>query len=310
MSTKNTNAQVLWNDLKVSFKFAIKNIISFILAMFGVLIVTGLIVALLAAIIVIPLFLSGGLFTFIDLLTMWLNTAQALPGAAAFLVILAMFTPLFAPFMVALGALYGMGREIVESEGTTAEGVFSWYGKKFLPLAGAGIVQFIILVAPLALGILIVGPVNYSLSDVGLAAIGLSSIVIYFAIVSGLLSLVFPAVIDGKSVIESVKISFKLSTKYFDRVFSVWLSYLGILLLTLIPLFGAIMLDPSGPFGPEAFSLISYVSIMMLFDILVLLPALVIGMNRIYMILVSDNMSETTSYDQEPFDEVSFVGGD
>ena len=54
--------------------------------------------------------------------------------------------PFLAPFMVAIGAMFGLGREIVESEGTSAEGVFTWYKKKFFSLAGGGLVLFIVVV--------------------------------------------------------------------------------------------------------------------------------------------------------------------
>lgn len=317
MSTKNTNAHVLLEDLKVSFKFALKNLISFILGMFGVLIVTGLLIAVLAVLIIVPVFLTGGLMLLIDGITAWITATQSLAGAAAFLMILLLMTPVFAPLLVAVGALYGMAREIVESEGTTAEGVFSWYSKKFFPLAAAGIFQFLIIIAPMALGVAILGPTSFSFGpeQVAIASMVIGFYAVYVAVVSGLMSMIFPAIIDGKSVIDAIRTSIKLSTTYFDRVFSVWLSYLGILLVLLIPiLLPAIMAFPTMPDSPVIMAALSffatYGTFVGLFIAFVLFPAVVIGMSRIYMILISDNLTEHGENLGDFPDDVHFVGGD
>ncbi|MFW9919936.1 MAG: hypothetical protein ACFFED_10070 [Candidatus Thorarchaeota archaeon] len=313
MSTKNTNARILLEDLKISFKFAVKNIISFILGMLGVLIVTGIMIAALAVIILVPVFLSGGLMILIDGITGWIASASTISGATAFLMILTLMVPILAPVLVAIGALFGMGREIVESEGTTAEGVFAWYSKKFFPLAAVGILQFLIYIAPIAILFAFLGPVSFGVEQIALASGVIALYAIYVAIMSGLLVLSFPAVIDGKSTINALKTAVRLSTTYFDRVFSVWLSFLGIALLLFLPIIGPplLMLPSAIPTTTASLGFLAgYASLAFLFMLFILLPAVVIGMSRIYMILVSENLSDYEVHPEEELDDVNIFGGD
>ncbi len=314
MSTKNANFRVLLQDLKISFKFAVKNLVSFVLGMIGVLIVTGLLIALLALFVLVPFLLLGGLTGITDLILTWVRTTQSLQGAAAFLMTLLLVTPLIAPLMVAIGALYGMGREIVESEGTTAEGIFAWYSKKFFSLAAVGMIQFLVVIVPLAVTTILLGPLSFGLEQTGWASATIATYSIYATFMSGLMSLAFPAVIDGNSILSSIKISVRLSTRYFDRVFSTWLSYLGIGTLLSFPLLAWPLAVPlsSSQVGMWTTIIAAYSIIAVLFTFFVLLPATVIGMSRIYMILISDNLSGSSEFFTESFDDddVSIIGGD
>jgi hypothetical protein len=123
---KNASIQIILEDLKISFKFAVKNIISYILAIFGVLIISGILLVLVAAVVFTSMFFAiggfEGLVAFFTSMAENFETGFTNIFVGAILIIL----PLIAPFFVAIGALFGMGREIVESEGTTAEGVFTW----------------------------------------------------------------------------------------------------------------------------------------------------------------------------------------
>jgi hypothetical protein len=145
---KNASFSTIIEDLKISFKFATKNIISFLLGIFGVLIVSGLLIIVVAAMVFIPLLIIiglGNITTFFESFAGMetIGIANIALGSIMFAL------PFLAPFMVAIGALFGMGREIVESEGTNAEGVFTWYKKKFFSLAGGGIVLFLVVIGPL-----------------------------------------------------------------------------------------------------------------------------------------------------------------
>ena len=79
---------------------------------------------------------------------------QATSGLTLVLLIMFLLLPLLGPFFVALGALFGMARELVESDGTQAESAFSWYGKRGLSLLGGGIIHFLITLAPLIIAFL------------------------------------------------------------------------------------------------------------------------------------------------------------
>lgn len=319
MSEKNASIKTLFEDLKISFKFAGKNIINFLLAMIGVILVSILLLAAIAAVVFPLIFLTGGLNAFIQYVSIWIETYQTLPGIIALLSIFIFLSPLIAPFLVAFGALYGMGREIVESEGTTAEGVFSWYSKKFLSLAGGGLIQFFIIVTPIAIIAGLLAPyglfIGFGPGELGLAAMVLAVLLIYLGFMSGLLSMVFPAIIDGNSVIDSLKISLRLSTKYFDRIFSTWFAYLGIFGALMAP----IVIPPILAFPAFDFQVLAwlgiYSSVVGIFTALVFFPAVVIGMSRIYMILVSEHIDEGPESSDEIFEDtasndVSLFGGE
>jgi hypothetical protein len=312
MSNKSTNMRVLLDDLKVSFKFAVKNLISFILGMIGVLIVSVVVLAIVAIFVVAVIFLTGGFEAFVAAIVAWSETAETMQGATAFIMIFLIVTPIIAPLMVAIGALFGMAREIVESEGTSAEGVFAWYSKKFFSLAGAGILLFLIVIAPIATVSLLFGPFSIAYGDIWTPALLFAGVAIYAGLVSGFLSLTFPAVIDGRSALQAIRTSLRLSTKYFDRVFSVWFSFLGIALVVSLPTIIPPLVAFPGGIG-EITALASYSGyalLVTLFDLFILLPAIAIGMSRIYLILVSENLSDSDEYAQQTSDGNSFIGGD
>ncbi|MFX0107364.1 MAG: hypothetical protein ACFE7R_03705 [Candidatus Hodarchaeota archaeon] len=309
MSNKNASKDALTEDLRVSFKFAFKNVLSFLLGMIGVILVSVLVMGIGFGLFMIPLYfaLGGwvGITTYFDALGVFLNAlfnTGALFSPFGILLILSTVTIILSPFFIAMGALFGMGREVVESSGTSAEGVFTWYRKKFFSLAGGGILLFFITVTPL---ILVWGVVSFgfTVNITGLPAAALSALSATWILLSlGLMSMLFPAIIDNLSVIEAAKTSIRLSTKHFDRVFALWLSLVGILTLVIIPLFVFIPFD-----APESvLALLAVYAIPAVFFLLLIwIPALVIALSRLYMILsgIEISVAEKT----EP--DVSLVGG-
>ncbi|MDH4213969.1 MAG: hypothetical protein OEV85_08625 [Candidatus Thorarchaeota archaeon] len=311
---KNASVRIILDDLKVSFKFALKNVISYILALFGVLIISGILLVFVAILIFVPLFFGVG----IEGLIFFFESVVADPstGFANILVGgLAIALPLAAPFFVAIGALFGMGREIVESEGTSAEGVFTWYKKKFFSLAGGGLVLFLVVLGPLILvilgGVAVFGIdfFNFALISSGTAStmnpiIG-AVLMIWFAVSLGLLSMLFPAIIDGYSVFGATKKSIRLSITYFDRVFGVWMAYLLILGALILPFIVTAFTMSS--FEPALILLGSMAVPAILFLIFIFMPALTIGLTRVYMILTADD--EYEEHPQEDTSGPNFIGG-
>ncbi|MFW9788316.1 MAG: hypothetical protein ACFFE2_07300 [Candidatus Thorarchaeota archaeon] len=317
---KNASFQTLLDDLKISIRFAMKNVISYVLAIFGVFIVTFILIAIVAAFVFVPMFLTpGGIEGF----TIWAesfntwNTANGLTIATG---IFLLALPFVAPFFVATGALFGMSREIVESEGTSAEGVFTWYRKKFFSLAGGGIMVFLFILGPVMLviigGVALFGDQILNLAFIGggtigsmnpiLAALG----VVWFTFSSGLMTMMFPAIIDGHSVIAAAKKSVSMGIKYFDRVFGVWLSYIILILALIAPL-----ILMATPFLWNNIGLTSilvalgiYALVMILFLIFILLPALSIGLTRAYMILSADDEDYILTEDEDESGP-TFIGG-
>ncbi|MGD9381393.1 MAG: hypothetical protein PVI03_03020 [Candidatus Thorarchaeota archaeon] len=309
MSNKNASIGVLIDDLKVGFKFAVKNILSFLLGMIGVLIVTLVVMMIGFAIVSIPLLFAvggpEGFVTFFDSLGVILESifvAQPDPAAASLgiLVILLLLTP----FIVAIGVVFGMGREIVESAGTSAEGVFVWYRKKFFSLAGGGIVMFIIIGLPLLLvygslflaGYVATGPLGAVLASLSAIWIMLSS---------GMMTMVFPAIIDNYSVIDATRQSIRLSIRYFDRVFSTWFAFILIIVLMFAPIGIGMAAFAVPSFGIDFMATGIYAVIAAFVLVLIVLPALVIALSRLYMILSGIEVSSATQV--EP--DVSLVGG-
>jgi hypothetical protein len=311
---KNASFQTILDDLKISIRFASKNIISFILALFGVIIISAILLVIVAILIFVPLFFILGIEGVIAFFTTLTLNFPA--GFTSILVAgLLIAIPLVAPFFVAIGALFGMGREIVESEGTSLEGVFTWYRKKFFSLAGGGIMLFIIVLGPfivfLLAGIAIFGFdfFNFTLISIGTSGIFNPIIgvllTLWFSFSLGLLSMLFPAIIDGYSAIEATKKSIRMSLTYFDRIFGVWLSYLLVLGACVLPML----------LMPFVMDLSLVVSIVLgviavplfLFLIFIFLPSLTIGLTRVYMILTADDDYEESP--QENASGPSFVGG-
>ena len=293
-------------DLKISFGFAVKNIITFILGLIGVLIVTVITFMIGAIIIFIPLFfLSGGIGPmtqfFMALAPLFDLTSPALMG-----VMFVMVIPLLLPVFVAVGALFGMGREIAESSGASAEGVLTWYRRKFFPLAAGGVILFCITLLPIglmyAIAITLTGGFLSGLFNGIFTAISLVWIVISL----GFLSMTFPAIIDGVPVLEAVKQSIKMSWDYFDRVFSVWISFILIFIGPFVPM-GVIPFVVSAPTlqGPFIIGALGVFGFIFFILLLIAVPAFVIALSRMYMIL--SGIEIPPPEDQEP--AISIVGG-
>ncbi|MGY5859928.1 MAG: hypothetical protein RTU63_11215 [Candidatus Thorarchaeota archaeon] len=314
---KNASFSTIIEDLKISFKFASKNVISYLLGIFGVLIVSGLLIVVVAAMIFIPLLLIigiGNVTTFFESFSGLESTGIANIALGSLLFAL----PFLAPFMVAIGAMFGMGREVVESEGTSAEGVFTWYKKKFFSLAGGGMVLFLVVVGPLML-VLMIGTAIYGNQFLSIAVISadpgtfanplaFSLLLVWFAVSTGLLSMLFPSLIDGYSVFESVKKSVSMSIKYFDRVFGIWMAFLLILAALIVPMMAIpYMVNPTGPAMVAAAGvMIIYAIPAFIILIFLYIPALTIGLTRTYMILTADDDHDEILEDEPG---PNFIGG-
>lgn len=313
---KNASFQTILDDLKISIRFALKNVISYVLAIIGVVIVTVLLIALVAAFVFVPIFLSPQGFqvftAWADSLAEWNAASGATIATGIFLIAL----PFVAPFFVAIGALFGMSREIVESEGTSAEGVFTWYKKKFFSLAGGGIMLFLFILGPIML-VILASVALFGDQILNIAFFGPSSTMnpfisalgmIWLLLSTGMMTMLFPAIIDGYSVIDATKKSVRMSIQYFDRVFGVWLSYIIILTALILPLF--IMAIPGLWIGFNAImiSIAIYAVIMGFFLALIFLPGMSIGLTRVYMILTADDEDFTPSEDENESGP-SFIGG-
>ncbi|MFX1602070.1 MAG: hypothetical protein ACFFCK_01200 [Promethearchaeota archaeon] len=286
-------------DVKVGFKFAAKNVLSMFLAMLGVLIVTlFVLVFILLGILTVIMTFGGGFPGIIRAIMVVAEAVETFPSPASLGILAMVLIPLLLPVFVAIGALYGMAREIVESEGTSAEGVFTWYERKFASLAGAGVLTFLITILPLALGYgylyEVLGGVITGTNETLAIAAG----VLWFVLFGGLLSMMFPAVIDGHSVKDAFVKSVGMGTRHAGRVFSLWLFYLGLIVVLFAPLIWGPIYAPWLFIEIVSGSLGSYTVLVALFVLFIVIPAMAISQSRAYLLLSSDE-------DEEPLTEES-----
>ncbi len=275
----------LARDLKVSFTFTYRNTISFFLAMIGVSLVTLILIIMVVLLVVIPILFSGGIGFLIWLVITLVSDVSVMTGFALLVVLMLLLLPLLAPVIIGIGALYGMSREIVESEGTTAEGVFTWYRKKFLSFIGTGLLLFVIVAGPLLPIIYFIPYFIQHPPDQTQLTLIFFIMSLWLMMSSGFLSLTIPGVIDDLSILKAARHSIRLSWRYFDRVFGIWLIYIAIILLPLAPAFlqilDIIQLPPNVDLEPIIGSIVILLSIFVI-------PSLAIAQTRIYMILSAE----------------------
>jgi hypothetical protein len=119
--------------------------------------------------------------------------------------------------------------------------------------------------------------------------------------------MLFPAIIDGHSVIEATKKSFRMSIDYFDRVIGFWIAFILILVALIMPIILAIFAFPLS-FGPGIAVVAIYAIPMAIFFVFIALPALSIGLTRVYMILTADDV-DIIPQEEDTETGPSFVGG-
>ncbi|MGY5875360.1 MAG: hypothetical protein RTU30_06420 [Candidatus Thorarchaeota archaeon] len=303
---KRSNLKTLADDITVGIRYATKNILTFLLGMIGILLVTAVFVVIFMIVFVFGLMLfMGGPLGMISFFESFGTNFLGPEGLTTMSLTLLVMLPFLSPLFVAIGVLFGMGREIVESEGANAEGVFTWYRRKFVPLAMGGIIVFLVVIGPIFLGVITLfnmGGVTDNLTNAFLATVA----VLWVTISSGSLTMLFPSIIDGQSALEALKTTLRMSYSYFDRIFSVWLGYIGILILPFVP---AIFLTPlftaESMFSGISIAFMSIMGIWALVDILVIVPAISISLSRVYLILSA--IEPTQAEDDHP--GISFVGG-
>ncbi|MHA1909883.1 MAG: hypothetical protein ACW98Y_21505 [Candidatus Thorarchaeota archaeon] len=271
---------------KVSFRFAFRNYLSFFLAILGVLVITAVLFFTIIAVYSIPYILSvGPLDDFFDIFDLFGEAFDGAVDIGGIGVGLFLAGSILAPFLIAFGALFGMAQEIIESGGTVAEGVFVWYKRKFVRLAAGGIFQFVVIITPFVLAY-IVGTIQYQGAEPTNAvwATYISFAYMWIAIIAGVFSMVFPAIVDGLPILSAIKRSASMSIRYLPTVFSVWVVILGMGTILLVPMilqgiFGIVLIA-------EAFFEL-YIILGLLVLVFLVSPIAVLATSRTYIILSS-----------------------
>ena len=195
-----------------------------------------------------------------------------------------------------VGAFYGISKEVVEDGETKAENAFSWFKRRFLAFAGAGIIHSLIVVGPIfLLGATVSLALGGTVTGVYSVLLGVSAFVWVF-ITEGLLSMMFPAVVDGKNPIEALRVSVKLGVDRFDRVFGVWTAYVVLFAAMAAPAFIVAYGAGFTP-GPQvAIPMVALVAggwtaLAGLLLVAIVLPSMVLARARVYALLTGKQLA-------------------
>ncbi|MGY5879971.1 MAG: hypothetical protein RTV31_06950 [Candidatus Thorarchaeota archaeon] len=287
-------------DLYIGFKFAVKHFLSYFLAMLGILLLTIIMVIVVLLFVVVPLVLFVGLPTIITWIAIFSIEVGTLEGTVFIAIILLIVLPILGPFFVAYGSLYGMSREIIESEATSAESAFSWYRKRGLSLAGGGMIHFLVSLAPFLIAIYAIFATPIPVPTDETLRMILPVGFIWVILSNGMLSLTFPGIIDGLSAAGAAKRSVRLCCRSPGRVlgsWSVFVTLIGVPIITFIDdeLFDWIQIVPDSFLEP-------YTVLIVLFILFIVLPAMSITFSRIYLILTAQDESVYDNDDDDSED--------
>jgi hypothetical protein len=275
----------LLKDFKVGFTLAVKNILSFGLAMLGILVLTIILLLIILLFVLIPVLFTMGIPFLIIMVESIVAGFTTSSGLTLIMLIMFLLLPLLGPFFVALGALFGMAREIVESDGTQAESAFSWYGKRGFSLLGGGIIHFIMTLAPLILAFLSITYPTWNPPTNAELEILVPLIIVWIILVNGMLSLTFPGIIDGLPAVRAAARSVRLTAQFPGRVLGAWFIIVLIVGVPLLPIFNelAFLWSPLLPYV----LLEPYRPLAIIALIFIVIPAVSIVLTRIYMILTA-----------------------
>ncbi|MGY5852920.1 MAG: hypothetical protein RTU92_05075 [Candidatus Thorarchaeota archaeon] len=193
---------------------------------------------------------------------------------------------LFFLFYLMLGGLYGMGKEIIETAGTFAQGATSWIRQKFGQFTFGSLFHIILGILPaMGMGLAFSTTFEYQIpSPLNIVALLLMIVVIFFA--WGLLSLYMPALTDGQGLIGGLKKSIGLNLDNFVSVFKVWAIYFFLIIIWFIPMSLFANIEFTMQQRPEVLPFYTFAIgwnfIYGIFVLLILVPMMTIHLTRIY----------------------------
>lgn len=291
-----TTINTTLDDMKDSFRLAKNNILSYFLANLGMLIV----IVVLAAIIAVPI--AAAAFVLVTPLSeatirALADWAMANPFAVGGFSLLVMI-PLVSIFLTVEGALYGMTHDLVTTGETKAESAFSYLRHKFIAFAGAGVILTIVIaLLPVTLWGLASIASGYVIGSAVSAVLSAFTFIWVF-LTFGLSSMVWPAVVSGKSVQDAFKQSFSLATRHFERVFGVLTAIVVLIAVTFGPmvLWGITQapfnMHPMVPILDMALGMLAAWSVFSVFLwLLILLPMVRIAFVKMYQELIGGQVA-------------------
>jgi hypothetical protein len=283
-----------YGDLKSGLSLARHKVLTFFLAIIGILVVLGLIFA----VITLPFGLAVWFFDPSgDFITQWVNTITAwmLPlssGSVAVILsvsFLAVILPLTALGIWVLGALFGIAKEYIDTNDTQVEHAFTWLRKMFGPLIGGGVLLAIVIVVPaLIVGYLVSWAYGFTTVPYPVDWIEGVAGIVYFFIMLGFFSLLCPAIVDGVGAVDAMKLSFRMARANMGRVFGYLLLFMLILFIFIAPvaIYSTYLVSLGHVFDPMtdviAAVCTAWTAVGVFFIALHLLPGFVFSLTLIY----------------------------
>jgi len=277
--------------IKLSVHFTRTYYLSIFLAVLGVFVITFVLFLLIVLIGSIPISMFYGPFDEIwDAFDFIGDAIDSVNNIEAVGIVLFVGSALLAPFLIAMGALFGIGQEVFEGGTATAEEVLLWYRQKFSRLASGGIIQFLFIIMPIGIEYIFA---SYYYPDQMPDTMTFTFLVfiaaLWFLFCSGMLSMVFPSIVDGMSVFSSIKNSLKLTWHNSGAVFSIWGTFSSLGLLLLGPIIIQEFTDATLLISP-LYDLYVLAAALLIF--LVLMPIYVLSASRAYLIISDPNIQE------------------
>ena len=304
MSNSKTDFNTITDDMMTSLRLAGDNFLTFFLAGLGMAALAILMIVAIS----IPLAIAAVAIVFSMGPTFWADMG---PGMMTFAItnpylvvglVALVALPIVGVLTTVVGAIYGISKEVVEDGETKAENAFSWVKRRFLAFAGAGIIQSLIVVGPIFLLAAI-----FSLAFGGIVTGAYSILLGVFAFVwvfttEGLLSMMLPAVVDGKNPIEALRVSVKLGVDRFDRVFGIWTAYIVLFAAMAAPAFLVAYGVGFTPGMPIAIPMVAVVAggwtaLAGLLLVAIVLPSMILARARVYAILTGKQLAAPKALD-------------
>ncbi len=298
MSNSKTDFNTITDDMMTSLRLAGDNFLTFFLAGLGMAALAILMIVAITiplALIAATVFLSMGPTFWAGFNPGMIAFATANPYLVVGLVALVAL-PFVGVLTTVVGAFYGISKEVVEDGETKAENAFSWFKRRFLAFAGAGIIHSLIVVGPIfLLGATASLALGGTVTGVYSVLLGVSAFVWVF-ITEGLLSMMFPAVVDGKNPIEALRVSVKLGVDRFDRIFGVWTAYVVLFAAMAAPAFLVAYGAGFTPGSQVAIPMVALVAggwtaIAGLLLVAIVLPSMVLARARVYALLTGKQLA-------------------
>ncbi|MCK4279540.1 MAG: hypothetical protein KAW94_03085 [Candidatus Thorarchaeota archaeon] len=304
MSNSKTDFNTITDDMMTSLRLAGDNFLTFFLAGLGMAALAILMIVAITiplALIAATVFLSMGPTFWAGFNPGMIAFATANPYLVVGLVALVAL-PFVGVLTTVVGAFYGISKEVVEDGETKAENAFSWFKRRFLAFAGAGIIHSLIVVGPIfLLGATASLALGGTVTGVYSVLLGVSAFVWVF-ITEGLLSMMFPAVVDGKNPIEALRVSVKLGVDRFDRIFGVWTAYVVLFAAMAAPAFLVAYGAGFTPGSQVAIPMVALVAggwtaLAGLLLVAIVLPSMILARARVYAILTGKQLAAPKALD-------------